>query len=524
MKRADSFVLLAFAFATAILYSSLLPLWEGFDEAWHYGYVESLSTARRLPVLGVTRLSEEVWNSMLASPASHVLASVWPELQTFDAYFALSPSARREQRSQLDAISRGKSSESAHTNYEAQQPPLAYLVLAGPDFVLANAPITIRIVWLRIFGAVISLLITFFAAAKLFRALELPDAYQTLGLYCIFACQMYWATVAHVANDALALALSVWFFAACAAFSKQPDLRGALQLALASALGLLTKAYFLPLLVAATGVVAYRRVRTLPAFAAVVALLAGPWYVRNLVLYHNLSGLVMASNITPGQAIGSLTHVDWRLAIPYMLRATLWTGNNSFTDFSQVTLNCFLALLAVGVAMYAVQAIRGTPAPAEWAVLAAVAVYTAAVIYVAGTNVIFEHGASAGVNPWYTQVLLAPGLAMVLLGLSRAPRFGSPTAIAILLLSAYICGVTYLVKLIPLYGGYGKGRNTLKETMEWYASSHRELTSMLSTISLAPPLAIYLETGVVIALAVVIAVRLVNLLRTATNAGQKTGR
>jgi hypothetical protein len=296
------------------------------------------------------------------------------------------------------------------------------------------------------------------------------------------------------------------------------------QLALATSLGLLTKANIQPHLAAATGLVAYRRVRALPAFAAVVGLLAGPWYVRNLVLYHNLSGLVMASNITPGQAIGSLTHVDWSHAIPYMLRATLWTGNNSFTDFSRVTLNCLLALLAVGVAMYAVQSIRRAPVPAEWAVIAAITVFVAAVIYVAGNDVIFEHGASAGVSPWYTQVLLAPGLAIVLLGLSRAPRLGFPTAVAILLLTTYICVVTYLVKLIPLYGGYGKGRNTLKETMQWYVSSHRELTGMLSTISLAPPLAIYLETGMVITLAVVIAVRLVNLLRTGMNAGQKLGR
>ncbi|MGD1071074.1 MAG: hypothetical protein ABSB15_13120 [Bryobacteraceae bacterium] len=48
---------------------------------------------------GETRLSVEVWDSMLATPVSHVLHSVWPELQTFDVYFALSPEARaRRQR------------------------------------------------------------------------------------------------------------------------------------------------------------------------------------------------------------------------------------------------------------------------------------------------------------------------------------------------------------------------------------------------------------------------------------------
>ena len=510
MTRLDRCLVLAFALANAVLYSSLLPLWEGFDEPWHYAYVQYLSVARRLPVLGTTRVSQEVWDSMLTCPASHVVARVWPELQTFDRYFALSPAARAQERYNLESLPRLQSQESAHTNYEVQQPPLAYLVLAGPDLLLSNASIPVRILWLRIFGAVVSVLIAFFAAESLFRTLELPAQDRFLCLFCIFACQMFWAVLAHIGNDSLALALSVWFFAACAAFAKRPGLAGALTLALATALGLLAKAYFLPLAIFAACLVAYQRVRMLPAFAAAIALLAGPWYLRNLLLYHNLSGLLMTSaGTTSSQAVSSLTRVDWSRTIPYMLRATLWTGNNSFTSFSVVTLNCLLALLASGLAMYALQAVRRAPlpVPAEWAILGAVGVYTAAVVYVVGNDVTLLHGASAGAAPWYTEVLLAPSLAIVFLGLGRTRRLGPPVMAAIAILWAYICIVTYLFKLIPLYGGHAQGRNTLRETIGWYLSSHRQLTSTLSTISLAPPLTIYLETGAVAGLAIVIATR-----------------
>ena len=88
MNRADRLLLLAFAFANAILYSSLLPLWEGFDEAWHYGYAQTLGVTRQFPVLGQTRISQEVWDSLRSCPVSHVVARAWPELQTFDRYFA----------------------------------------------------------------------------------------------------------------------------------------------------------------------------------------------------------------------------------------------------------------------------------------------------------------------------------------------------------------------------------------------------------------------------------------------------
>jgi hypothetical protein len=365
LKLTDHHLLLSFAFANAILYRSLLPLWEGFDEPWHYGYVRHFASARSLPVLGETRLPQEIWDSMLTCPASHVVHGAWSELQTFDAYFKLSPADRARERHALETIPRNNS-PGAHANYEIQRAPLAYAIYAVPDWLLSRAAIPVRILWLRIFASVLAAFVTLVSAEHLFRTLELPRAYRVLGVYCIFACQMYWATVAHIANDGLALAISIWFFAALAAFSKQPD-RGSAWLGLAAALGLLTKAYFVPLTAFTVCWIAYRRARMLPIFAGLVAALAGPWYLRNLLLYHNLSGLLMASaGISPRQAIASLARVDFSRAIPYMLRATLWTGNNSFTTFSAATLNALLALLAGGLLLYAIHAIRRRP-PNVWA-------------------------------------------------------------------------------------------------------------------------------------------------------------
>ena len=45
-------VVLIFAIMNACLFSALLPLWEGFDEAFHYSYVETLWQTWRLPMLG----------------------------------------------------------------------------------------------------------------------------------------------------------------------------------------------------------------------------------------------------------------------------------------------------------------------------------------------------------------------------------------------------------------------------------------------------------------------------------------
>jgi hypothetical protein len=57
------FFLILFGALNGLLYSSLLPLWEGFDEPFHYAYVQDLSVDQRLPVLGRANLSAEVWRS-----------------------------------------------------------------------------------------------------------------------------------------------------------------------------------------------------------------------------------------------------------------------------------------------------------------------------------------------------------------------------------------------------------------------------------------------------------------------------
>ena len=56
-------VILMFGVVNACLFSGLLPLWEGFDEAFHFAYVETLWQTHRLPVLGLTLVPSDVSRS-----------------------------------------------------------------------------------------------------------------------------------------------------------------------------------------------------------------------------------------------------------------------------------------------------------------------------------------------------------------------------------------------------------------------------------------------------------------------------
>lgn len=143
--------LVSYGLANAILYSSLLPLWEGFDEAFHYGYVQELSTRKAFPTLGVSLLSTEIDTSLRLAPVSHIVARSIPEATTFEEYFSLSARERIERHFRLFALNPSlRSQQSQRGNYEAHQAPLAYLLLAVPDWLWSDIPLPARVWRLRV--------------------------------------------------------------------------------------------------------------------------------------------------------------------------------------------------------------------------------------------------------------------------------------------------------------------------------------------------------------------------------------
>ena len=88
----------------ACLYCGLLPLWEGFDEPFHYAYVESLWQTHRLPVLGRTPLVGDVGLSMELAPVSYLLNSWLPETTSFDDWLRLPADERVRRRNELELL------------------------------------------------------------------------------------------------------------------------------------------------------------------------------------------------------------------------------------------------------------------------------------------------------------------------------------------------------------------------------------------------------------------------------------
>jgi len=98
------FALLGFGVLNVVLYAGLMPLWEGFDEPFHYGYVQHLWNRRTLPVTRQTTLYADVVWSFLFAPASRVVRPNLQMVTTYEDYFRLTPEERLSRRRQLEHV------------------------------------------------------------------------------------------------------------------------------------------------------------------------------------------------------------------------------------------------------------------------------------------------------------------------------------------------------------------------------------------------------------------------------------
>ena len=502
--------LLVYGASNAILYAGLLPLWDGFDEPFHYGYVNWLRSTGKLPVMGRTPLPDEVVRSLDLVPVSYAVQRNLHRGVPFDAYFALPEAQRVELRRQLNALDpRIPAPPPQSSNYESHQAPLAYLVLAPFDALWSHSPLPARILRLRIAGALFSVALTWLAIRRLARLMALPPAIPVAALFVTFSSQMFYATVCRVSNDWLAVPAWAFFLAECAAFYLRPSASSAIRMMLWLAAGLLTKAYFLsgaPLALILL-VICLPRGKTV----SVASLLFVPalWYLRNVVLYRNFTGMQETAG---GIAFTELAHaariVPWPRALLVTARTSLWTGNNSLFAFSAKTIGLMLILLAAGICFYIAHAVRAGLPRAERATVAGQICFLVGLVYSTVLTFWYTQGAGISPAPWYLQPLLAPGLLLIFMA---APRL----AAAIVWLWAYVLAATYIAKLIPFYAGFNTGRAHLSDLARWWKALLGGSYGTLATTSLIPPpfllaLAIAIVTAAVtlaIALSIILLAR-----------------
>jgi hypothetical protein len=364
---------------------------------------------------------------------------------------------------------------------------------------------------------------------RLARRLALPEPYGAAALFLVLSCQMFYASVARVGNDWLAIPLAIALCLALVELHEKPRFRAAAVLGGVLAGGLLTKAYFLALIPAAFGLVASQTLKrrlavsSALAFGLVVLAVSGPWYGRNLFLSRSLMATVQTTaGVSPGGVLAALPEFPWIRALHALARDTLWTGNNSFTTFSAATIHGMLTLLAAGFVLYLRQARRSKPPSRELWLLGSGAVYVVGVIYAMLVTFVYTRGGVA-TGSWYSQAILPSLYCVLLCGLARGGRPGRIVAGALVALWSYVLCATYAVKLVPLYGGY-EGPPRFGDLLRWYWQESGRLAEILATTSLAPAWALAAGTAAIVIVTLGLAIRICRQVATETSARESPPR
>jgi hypothetical protein len=334
-----------FCFLTKLVfYAGFVPLWEGYDEFAHFAFVQHLAGSHELPDLLNARTSLEVAESLRLAPVPWTIRQWTPGWATED-FWRLPPSSRQQRERELKGISRALARQPSPDlrSYEAQQPPLAYLLYSIPYALFQGTSLLTRAWVVRMAGAVIVSLVVplgFILARRIFG-----NPMQSVGAVAIVASMPeLMMTADHGGNEPLGIVLGtacVYGLCLLVADLRKP-IRHAVFLGCLLGCGLLTKAYFLTMIPAIAGTFAVllwrapesrRRiaVQLIVTFAVATAI-AGWWYGRAIHATGTLTGeqIAIAARQSTTPTLRAIKKIDWFRVTDFALVSHLWLGGWSF--------------------------------------------------------------------------------------------------------------------------------------------------------------------------------------------------
>lgn len=389
MRKSD-FVLLALAILLiAVGFLAVLPPFEGFDETAHYSSIQQIADTGTIPRYGQSFLSLTVIDYRLHGPLPY--SSLNPPFDrnggmTYAAFFALPDHVAAYENLYRKPLPRFFQ-PSKQANWQSQHPPLYYLLMASLMTATASWSLVTQLFALRL----VSFL---FAFAGLMIGLYASVIYSPptlrrsmlLGflLYPLIA-PMFFAEFARLGNDSLCLLLFGMIWAVLLRWLEDEyDSKRSLLLGILLGLGLLTKAFFLPITFGIGLFVLFRiwcersdqklfrsRFKQFTLMFTPLLLIGGSWYVHNLLLYGSFVGGSDFINLTRRGGLlanlkGELTSFTFVRGVVATFVTWSWGGTWSLTRINEIFRIPLLVLTGWLFFNYAHQAWRRTLTNVIW--------------------------------------------------------------------------------------------------------------------------------------------------------------
>jgi len=338
-------------------------MWEGFDEPFHYAYLQYMAEHRTLPPLSAPSVSQEVLESLQLFPTTYHLSHLAP--MRFKDFWALSAADELRLRRSLDVLEPASKYQLTDlVNYQTQHPPLYYVLCVPVYMISRHLPLVDRVFLLRAFSlllAALSLPLGYALARRIFN-----DSWATLVPVFMALFPNYYVFVGRITNDAAAVVLFPLLIIATGSLHEKPITpRRLLFIGFLLGLGLLTKAYFVTAVPVLLITIMLKRFQgemssrmcalALSLVLMPVTLLAGWWYLYNYMEFGTLFGLAQTRMISSLPLIASLKgllHLRLGEFLKLLFQLHLWAGNWSFRTVSKTFYHLFevvYALCAVGL-------------------------------------------------------------------------------------------------------------------------------------------------------------------------------
>ena len=435
-------VYLLFLLGFGVGYISITPPFEGFDETAHYSSLREIADTGRIPVLGKSYLDQSVVD--YKGPIRYETGNPpFDRGLVYPKFFARPDLVAHFQQYYRRPNPHLAFSPSGESNWQAQHPPLYYLLLAQVLRWLDGLSFTAQFFVLRLISFAFAVVGVAFGLAAVNRSDSPPErnpAEIGFVLYLI-VLPMFFPAFARIGNDSLCLLLAgvaAWLLAGWLKNDRDPG--KALAIGVVLGLGLLTKAFFLPITMGLGILLAIRlwQARSTPTAgerltSTVLLLLAavlvgGGWYAYRLLTYGDLTG--SEDSVQLARRGGMLVGFEHHFSLFQLVRGALmplasyqWIGTWSVTRLREVY-QVPMAALAVGVAIaYARQLMRRPLADPAWLPVWMFALFMGGLFWHTVTYIaLYGLGSTGG---WYLHILMpwtAPALGLGIASIAAHQR------------------------------------------------------------------------------------------------------
>jgi len=469
----------------SLVYVSVTPMWEGFDELFHFAYVHSLAATHSLPVWGETFVDADIAKSTAYTPMGDWMPQLAPgaEKLSYRDYWRMDEEERAKLEENLSGLTASaKRYEPSDTPlYQIQHPPLYYLLCMPLYKAMDGRSIVSKVFVLRVFSVLLASLVVV-AAALIARKIDPPLGRMAAVLAALWPC--LYIDIARVGNDSLSIAILSFIFCLMVLYATNRSVKLAVALGICLGLGLLTKVYFLicvPAIVFFAALSAYRDkegrkeiLRDAGLVLVCAGFVGGWWYLRSYFLYGSFSGLqetLRAPDFGGADRIGAIVSIPWVVVIKHLFVSFCWIGGWSFLKLPKVAYLVFVfvfsfAIFGFGKLISAPERRRTLPAVERNGFLAAVclAIFFGLGIAYHSINVYTTMGFVGGSGGWYFYALVLPISFLVALGVREAwPGYARQIfvagCVAIVLVEMYsvvaVLAPYYSGIAIPSPGGWG---------------------------------------------------------------------